>query len=152
MAFLWFGKRKISIDLSGKKGTSPLRWAVRTLLVPLILLLFVVMALASYYFYSKYHALVQVSGKVPPSSTDPVQSVITQVDKHLLLPGGEQPVLAKVSDLEPLAAYPFFRNALVGDEVLVYCKHGLSILYSPGRDKVIEVTNQALSGACDRAQ
>lgn len=147
MAFSWFRKRKISIDLSGKKGSAIFSWK-RITLLPIFFFLFLSAAFSTYYFYSKYHALAEASERQVPPSADPVQSVIGAVDKHLLLPGGEVPVLAKVSNLEPLAAYPFFRNAIVGDEVLVYCKHGLSVLYSPAREKVIEVATEALAGAC----
>lgn len=151
---MWFfgkGKQKISIDLSGKKAVSSIRTYLHggmnvALFVVLLLTLFV-----SYHFYSKYTELRTVMARSAPTAiqaASPTQAIIASVDKHLLLPTGEEPNIAKVSDLAPLKGYIFFRNATVGDEVIVYCKAQLSILYSPPRDKLIEVTRQALSGAC----
>ena len=82
--------------------------------------------------------------------SDPMTEAIIAVEKHLLLPQGEQPQIARVTDLKPLANIPFFGNALIGDEVIVYCKASLSILYSPSRDKVIEVSRQPVAGSCPK--
>ncbi len=152
---MWFfgkGKQKISIDLSGKKAVSSIRTFVHGGMSIVLFILCILALIISYHFYSKYAELrvvvehsdtSAISGGINPS-----QAIIAAVDKHLLLPTGEEPNIAKVTDLAPLEGYVFFRNATVGDEVIVYCTAQLSILYSPARDKLIEVTRQALSGAC----
>ena len=115
----------------------------------LLLIVAVVALLLALHYYRKYSELRDVVQNVPAqNASNPAAQVISAVDKHMLLPANEQPVLAQVSDPKALLGNRFFRNALVGDDVLVYCKSQLSILYSPTRDKIIEVLPQALSDAC----
>ena len=103
----------------------------------------------AYHYYRKYKYLEGVvSNEAPIASVNPARKVIGAVENHMLLPSDEQPLLAQVNDLRALAGNKFFKNAIVGDDVLVYCKAQLSILYSPTRDKIIEVMPQALSDAC----
>ena len=115
----------------------------------LLLIVAVVALLLALHYYRKYAELRDVVQNVSTqNTTNPAAAVISAVDKHMLLPANEQPVLAQVSDPKALLGNRFFRNALFGDDVLVYCRSQLSILYSPTRDKIIEVLPQALSEAC----
>lgn len=147
MAF--FKRRKISIDLSRKKTVLSLNSITKSMRNMLLLIVAVVALLLALHYYRKYSELRDVVQNVPAqNASNPAAQVISAVDKHMLLPANEQPVLAQVSDPKALLGNRFFRNALVGDDVLVYCKSQLSILYSPTRDKIIEVLPQALSDAC----
>jgi len=151
MSFFGKGKQKISIDLSGKKAVSSIRTYLHGGMNIVLFVTFLLALIVSYHFYSKYvelRTVVEGSAATASQVTSPAKSIIAAVDKHILLPTGEEPNIARVSDLAPLKGYIFFRNATIGDEVVVYCKAQLSILYSPTRDKLIEVTRQALSGAC----
>ena len=146
-----FGGRKASIDLSKKRGGVKFFDIVKkgaTLILGILLILTLVVALHYYRENSKLRSLS--TEKNITTTDDPVSSAIIAVEKHILLPQGERPQVASVSNLIPLANIPFFGNALVGDEVLVYCKASLSILYSPSRDKVIEVSRQLIGGSCGR--
>lgn len=67
------------------------------------------------------------------------QTVVEKIGKHILLPGGETPTIATVTDSNKLKNQLFFKNAQTGDIVLVYVNAGRAILYSPTEDKVIEV-------------
>lgn len=148
---MWFfgkGKHKISVDLSGKKAASSMRTFLHKGASFIAWVLLILALLLAYHFYSKYRELRTVSGKSQVSPTGEKESILASVDRLILLPLGEEPRVAKVKDLKSLEGYIFFRNATVGDEVIVYCKAQLSILYSPTRDKLIEVNRQALSGAC----
>jgi hypothetical protein len=143
-----FKRRKSSIDLSQKKHTfSVLSFLTRSVGV-LSILIFLVMLFFVYYYYHKYTLLRSVVSETSPrTESNPALSVIALVDKHMLLPGGEQPIIAKVTNLKQLAPFSFFKNAMEGDDVLVYCAAELSILYSPVRDKIIEVEQQVITGA-----
>ena len=65
--------------------------------------------------------------------------IIARVAALMLLPEGETPALAKVSDPNALSQEAFFRNAKVGDIVVMYPKHSKAILYDPVTDKILEV-------------
>ena len=144
----FFNRRKISIDLSRKKSSLSLSSLHKNLQNPFFLLVAIIALFFAYHYFRKYTELRDVVAHVTQQETNPATTVISAVDKHILLPANEQPVLAQVSDTRALAGNKFFRNALVGDDVLVYCRSELSILYSPSRDKIIEVLPQALSEAC----
>lgn len=147
-----FGGRKASIDLSKKSGTkwgNSAKYGLSSLMVGATLLSLIL----AVHFYLEVSRLQASIGKstVPQTATaDPVAEVIVALEKHLLLPQREQPKVARINSLAPLANFPFFGNALVGDVVLVYCKTSLSVLYSPSRDKVIEVSRQLVGGSCTK--
>ncbi len=65
--------------------------------------------------------------------------IIETVGKLIELPSGEEPTLATVSDPEKLKDQAFFKNAVLGDKVLIYAQAKRAILYSPSRGKIIEV-------------
>ncbi len=145
-----FGGRKASIDLSKKGGFG---WTNMwksgfILLLAGATLLSLILAMHFYLEVSRLQASIGRAAAPSAAIEDPVAQVIIAVEKHLLLPEGEQPNVARVTSLAPLANIPFFGNARVGDEVIVYCKTSLSVLYSPSRDKVIEVSRQLVGGSC----
>jgi hypothetical protein len=120
----------------------------------LIVAIAIVCALLALHYYRVARDIKQAFPKqaVINTNSDPVTDLIVAVEKHILLPQGETPKAAKITDLSQLANIPFFGNALVGDQVLVYCKASLSVLYSPSRDKVIDVSRQPVTGACSNTQ
>jgi hypothetical protein len=65
--------------------------------------------------------------------------IIAAVGKLMLLPSDETPTLAKVSDPAVLQDQIFFKNAVIGDVVLMYAKSLRAILYDPQQNKIIEV-------------
>jgi hypothetical protein len=65
--------------------------------------------------------------------------VVAHIGKLILLPDGEQPTVATVSNLDPLKGQSFFAHARVGDVVLMYAKAKKAFLYDPKADQVIEV-------------
>jgi hypothetical protein len=146
-----FWRKRTSIDLSKKSGTKFSRVGKTGVNFFLILLCFIIFVFALYY-YREVHQLRTVISQYRTMSfgDDPQTEAIIAVERHILLPQGETPQLARVTELKQLANIPFFGNALVGDEVLVYCKASLSILYSPARDKVIEVSRQPVGGSCPK--
>ena len=104
--------------------------------VLMIVAVVAVVALGStFYFYSEYSAL-----KNPDKSTqEETAKLIAQVGKLMVLPEGEVPTLAIVSDPEKLKDQAFFTNAKKGDRVLIYTNARKAILYNPETNKIVEV-------------
>jgi hypothetical protein len=86
--------------------------------------------------------LYLTTGNIVPGRTSGEQEatrVVAAVGKHLYLPEGEEPTVATVTDLAPLAGQPFFAKAQVGHKVLIYTQSAKAILYDPVADKIVEV-------------
>lgn len=68
-----------------------------------------------------------------------VDGVVAKVSKLMVLPKGEVPTIATVSDKSKLVEQSFFQNAEDGDAVLIYQKAGSAILYRPSENRIINV-------------
>lgn len=68
-----------------------------------------------------------------------MRSLVSSVSDHMLLPPDETPTIATVSDMHALEGQLFFKNAQVGDKVLMYMVSQKAILYRPSSDLIIEV-------------
>ena len=81
-------------------------------------------------FYNYYHL------ELAPQIT---AQIVTRVGELIVLPEGENPTIATVSDPERLRDQPFFAKAKVGDQVLIYTNAHKAILYDPKQHKILEV-------------
>ena len=89
------------------------------------------------YFYRQASKLKQDPQKAAQEST---QELIGKVSKLIVLPAGETPTVATVTDPEKLKKeQPFFANASVGDKVLIYTGARKAYMYNPTTNKIIEV-------------
>lgn len=89
------------------------------------------------YFYIQYQ---QTQAQLNKSTQSNVQAaLISEVGKLIVLPSGEQPTVATVSDMNRLKGQSFFAHARNGDKVLIYSKAQEAILYDPLAGKIIEV-------------
>lgn len=68
-----------------------------------------------------------------------VEALIGKISRLIVLPEGEIPTIATVSDPEKLKDQPFFAKAQKGDKVLIYTNAKKAILYSPSANKIVEV-------------
>jgi len=91
---------------------------------------------SAYYFYSEYSTLKQGSDKLAQEETS---DLIAQVGKLIVLPEGETPTVATVSDPEKLQNQPFFARAKKGNKVLIYANAKKAILYDQESNKIVEV-------------
>lgn len=114
-------------------------------IILIVLLLFVV---------NLTHDRNQLASQVNKLSTTPaaaknteVKRLTDQIGQFYLLPAGETPTLATVTDIEKVRGQAFFRNARNGDKVLLYSKAGQAILYRPSIKKVINIAPVDLSNA-----
>ncbi|HVZ58891.1 MAG TPA: LytR C-terminal domain-containing protein [Patescibacteria group bacterium] len=100
------------------------------------------------YLYTQYESSRTILQNPAQATEKKVASVIAQIGRHYLLPTNEEPTLATVSDVTKRAGEPFFAKAHNGDEVLIYPRAKLAILYRPSLDKIItigEVNTTALT-------
>lgn len=72
-------------------------------------------------------------------NAEEVRDLVEAVGKLIVLPEGEEPTVASVSDPEKLKDQPFFQNAKVGDKVLIYTQARKAYLYDPKLNKLLEV-------------
>lgn len=104
----------------------------RTIAVALLFTVVVFAAGFGAYWYGR------VSNSSEALAERDVRQTIEAVAKLMVLPDGEEPTVATVTDLEQLSAQPFFTNAKIGDRVLIYTKAGKAILYDPVANKIVE--------------
>lgn len=101
-------------------------------------LLFVILVVLGGYFYKKANNL----SKDPQVAVEKeTEDLVSKVSKLILLPKGETPTVATVSDPEKLKNQPFFAKAKTGDKVLLYQVAKKAYLYDPVVNKVLEVSS-----------
>jgi hypothetical protein len=94
-----------------------------------ILALFLVLGFDGYKVFKSFSTADQNSGVV-----------VQMVGKLVELPKGEDPTVATISDLKPLAGQEFFKDAELGDKVLIFGKSKKAILYRPSENKIIAIS------------
>ncbi len=66
------------------------------------------------------------------------EALLAKLGRHIDLPQGEQPTVAKVVDVEKLRAqFPFYNSAKNGDVLVVYSQWAL--VYDPNADRIVNV-------------
>ena len=73
------------------------------------------------------------------SAKQEVDALVAKIGKLIVLPTGENPTVATVSDPTALKDQPFFASAQKGDKVLIYAQAKKAILFSVEMNKVIDV-------------
>lgn len=102
-------------------------------LIPVIA---VVAILLAGYFYVQIRELKKDPNVAAQAE---VADLVSKIGKLVLLPEGETPTVATVSDPEALKDQAFFANAVKGDKVLIYAQAKKAILYSVTMNKIIDV-------------
>lgn len=108
----------------------------------LALLVILVLAAAVGYFAYKYNEAQQdVERLSNPTESAKLASeqLVSEVGQLVVLPTGETPTIATVSDASKLKNQAFFAEAENGDKVLIYTQAKRAILYRPSTGKVIEI-------------
>ncbi len=88
------------------------------------------------YFWNESVALKKNPQRAAQQET---LKLISTISKLIVLPEGENPTIATVTDPERLREQPFFAKAQTGDKVLIYTDSRKAILYSPVQNKIVEV-------------
>lgn len=98
---------------------------------------FAIVALAlSGYFYYQWNTLKKNPQAIAQKE---VRDLVARVASVTILPEGETPTIATVTDLSALKDQPFFASAQKGDKVLIYAQAKKAILYSPTLNKVLNI-------------
>ncbi len=98
----------------------------------LTVLLLGAMGAAGYFYYQYKHPEKAVEKQV--------KDVVEAVGALMVLPEGETPTLATVTDKSRLEGQQFFKQAENGDKVLIYAQAGKAILYRPEAQKIVDVS------------
>ncbi len=91
-----------------------------------------------FYLWNEVQDLKQGTSSVSASSGE-VKEIVERVGKIMILPEGEEPVIATVTNPETLKDQAFFADAKVGYKVLIYSKAKKAILYDPESNKIVGV-------------
>ncbi|MEK7203660.1 MAG: hypothetical protein AAB627_01110 [Patescibacteria group bacterium] len=109
---------------------------IKSLTLYLLMAAVLVAAGFAVYFWNESVALKENPQKV---AQDETRKLINSVSKLIILPEGETPTIATVTDPERLKDQPFFAKAQTGDKVLIYTNARKAILYSLIQHKIVEV-------------
>ncbi len=131
-----------------KNVTSKPRSKQKTNLVLFIIVGVVLVVLIAFSAWS-FYSYRQVSQEVVKLSSmegqqelaqRETEDLLSKVSKHMILPQGETPTVATVTDVEALRReQPFFNEAENGDKLLVYTNAKKAIIFSPEKDVVVNV-------------
>lgn len=91
--------------------------------------------LAGYFYYE----LRKARQNPQIQSQKEVKNLVSRVGRIVVLPEGETPTVATVSDPEVLKNQSFFSRAEKDDKVLIYSESKKAILYRPSINKIIEM-------------
>lgn len=95
------------------------------------------LAATSVIFYKRANELTVNPQKV---SQEENQKIIDAIGKLVLLPEGEVPTIATVTDPTKLKSQQaFFARAVEGDKVLIYTSALKAIMYRPSTNKIVEI-------------
>ena len=73
------------------------------------------------------------------SAKEETKSLVDKVGKLVVLPEGENPVVATVTDKEKLKAQPVFAKAENGDKILIYPVARKAYIYNPKMNRIVDV-------------
>lgn len=116
----------------------------------ILLVLALLLAIAAGVYFSFAPASLSATNAASTAASQSeqasVEALVSRVGALMVLPQGETPTIATVTDLSALSGQTFFANAALGDKVLMYPKAGQAILYDPVADKIIQVGPLTVSG------
>lgn len=101
----------------------------------LVLIVIVVGALVAGYGFTQKNDSVE-GGKLSPSQ---ISDLVAEVGDKMVIPKGETPTIATVTDITKLEEQPFFKNAQNGDKVMIFGSTNMAILYRQSIHKIVTV-------------
>ncbi len=101
----------------------------------LVLIVIVVGALVAGYGFTQKKDFVE-GGKL---SSSQISALVDEVGDKMIIPKGETPTIATVTDVTKLEEQPFFRNAQNGDKVMIFGSTNMAILYRQSIHKIVTV-------------
>ncbi len=127
-------------------GHTKRRKSGKSVFVKLLLVLIVLVLVAGLGFlYKKYRdtqaevqKLSTVQGQQELSKTQ-TQQLLGEMKKIILLPQGEDPVVATITDINQLKDKEFYKDAQNGDRVVVFASSKKAYIYRPSSKIVVNV-------------
>lgn len=113
--------------------------------ITLIVLVILLAALPSVYFYTKYRQAQTKLQNTNTATQEETKNLIAKVAKLMILPTDEEPTIASITDKDKLKSQPFFINAANGDKMLLYMKAKKAILYRPSSNQIVEVAPMSIN-------
>lgn len=91
-------------------------------------------------YYTAKNSSGETSQMEQAQAQEKIKEIINQVGKLIILPEGEEPVIATINDADSLIKdQVFYKGSSNGDVVLVYQKAAKAIIYSPERNLIVNV-------------
>lgn len=120
--------------------------AVKKIFKLLLFIFILVLMGTAGYFYYQYQKLAKspIAGQIQAEAE--AQQAIKAAGKLMLLPDGEAPTVATITDIDKLKDQPFFKNAKNGEKVLIYPTLKQVIIYDPVSNLIINVGSVNFSG------
>ncbi len=91
------------------------------------------------YAYLYFQKDASPSNQNAQLTSEQIENLVNEVERLVVLPEGETPTVATVTDVEKLVEQPFFKTAENGDKVLLYGSTKEAILYRPSIGKIIRI-------------
>jgi len=104
--------------------------------IAILTIVSVVSIAAAVYFYSQYLDIRNDPTKIVNEENN---ALVSKVGQLMVLPAGETPTVATVTDLAPLKDQPFFANAKIGYKVIIFTNAKRAILYDPTSNRIVEL-------------
>jgi hypothetical protein len=124
-------------DSMSAKGVLP-----KVIIAAVVVLLLLAAAGTSAYYMGRYNdsqkKVKQLSNPKEAAKLEQ-QQLLTKVSTLTVLPSGETPTVATVTDITKLKGQAFFVNAQNGDKVLIYTGAKKAYLYRPSTAKIINI-------------
>lgn len=115
---------------------NPARKGVVRGLLWILILIVIGASGVSVYFYNRYRQATQDPQEIAQTESE---KLLARVSKITLLPSGETPTIATISDPEKLKSQPFFNEAQTGDKVLIYTNARKAYIYRPSINRIISI-------------
>lgn len=90
--------------------------------------------------YNHYYGPKTATAPVDQISQADTKDLLAKIGKLIILPTGEDPIVAKINDAAALIKdQVFYKGAQNGDVVFVYQKAAKAVVYSPSRNIIVNV-------------
>lgn len=107
----------------------------------LLVVVALVAAAPSWYFYSRYKAEHAKLANPTEAAKEEAKANLEKVRALILLPKDEEPTVATVTDPTKLQGQAFFANAEKGDILIIYTGAKRAIIYRPGANLIVNVAS-----------
>lgn len=102
-------------------------------------ILIIAAALSLFFFIKTQSDQANLKNNPQALTKKQTEEIVSKVGKLVILPQGETPTVATITDPQKFKNQPFFAQALKDDQILIYASAKEAILYRPSRNIVINM-------------